>query len=149
MRRTGERVGHEAAFLDRHLLQARPPLCHLLRRETELRTQHQQVVGGTKARMFQHPQGAPATRTPSEKRLGMAMRVCASRVARSQASRMVAISCQRCGGVASMMPAIGPYNRSANRKVGVTGLSASTRASVFFRPCSSSFSTRLCGWLTK
>ena len=44
------------------LLQARPPLCHLLRRETELRAQQQQVVGGAEARMLEHAQRAPAAR---------------------------------------------------------------------------------------
>ncbi len=93
--------------------------------------------------------GAAAAHTsrarPRATRRGMVTRVAASRSARSQASTMAPTSCQRCGGSDSISAAIGPYSSNANRKVGVTGLSAATRASVLRNPCSSSCSTRLPG----
>ncbi len=59
---------------------------------------------------------ANISRTPSAKRRGMAMCDCASRMAWSQASRMAPVSCHWSGGMASMMPATGPYSSRAKRK---------------------------------
>ena len=64
-----------------------------------------------------------------------------ARAARSTASTMVPMSCHFSCGCFSMISANGPYSSSANRNVGVTGLPAATRWSVFTRPWRSSRAT--------
>ncbi len=138
-RLAGERIGHAAALLGRDLLQPRPPLAPSRAgaspnsARSSSRSYAARKRGCSSTRSARRPRGcssrgcsANISRTPSEKRLGIAMRACASRVARSQASRIVgqlvpALRRRRLDDAA----AIGPYKRSANRNVGVTGLSAS------------------------
>ena len=108
------------------------------RGQAELRAQQQQVIGGAEARVLQRSaaragragaRAAAAAQTsraaereaPRNRRCASAPRAPPDRRHR----RIVASSCQRSGGVRLDDAArSGPYKRSANRKVGVTGLSA-------------------------
>src|ERR1700682_1148411 len=104
-----EGIGHPAALLDRDLLQARPPLRHVTRREPILGAQQQQVVARTEARVLQHAQRAPAARV-LQPRLQREHLAHAQREALRDGEARLRLACRLIAGVedgGQLMPAPG------------------------------------------
>ena len=161
-RLAGQRIGHAAALLRRDLLHPGPPLRHLRGRQSELA---RAAAAGRRPRGSADARARAARAARADAPAAAAARTSRARRARSAWEWRCAPAPRASPGrrrreswparasapaaSTSMMPAIGPYSSSANRNVGVTGLSAMHARVGVLQPCSSSFSTRLPGWLAE